>query len=202
MTRKKDQIIRILQASGVVLIATDTVYGLAALPADRKAVAKIYRLKERPVHLHLPVMVASASDLERLGADLNVHVRKLLRSRFVPGAITFVLGFKDETLKPAWLQGRDEIAVRIPDNALLLSVLQETGPLLVTSANRHGQARTPDRVADILKELNGAPDWIVEDGKGREIPSTILNCRHDPPVRERAGIVSLDAIDKILHEDE
>ncbi|MDR0395312.1 MAG: threonylcarbamoyl-AMP synthase [Tannerella sp.] len=202
MTNKKEQIIRILQEGGVVLIATDTVYGLAALPTDKDAVAKIYRLKERPENMFLPIMVAEMSDLEHLGLDINACAEKLFRSAFVPGAITFVLGFKDESLKPGWLQGRDEVAVRIPDNALLLSVLKETGPLLVTSANRHGVSHTPNHVEEILKELNGSPDRIVEDGMGKEIPSTIINCRFDPPVIERAGVISSDMIHKIFNEDE
>jgi L-threonylcarbamoyladenylate synthase len=201
MANKKEQIIRILQESGVVLMATDTVYGLAALPTDKEAVAKIYRLKERPENMFLPIMVAGMNDLERLGLDINDHAEKLFRSALVPGAVTFVLGFKDESLKPEWLRGRDEIAARIPDNALLLSVLKETGPLLVTSANRHGRPHTPGDVDDILKELSGSPDLIIEDGKGKEIPSTIINCRYNPPVIERTGIISLDVINKILNDE-
>ncbi|MDR0742997.1 MAG: threonylcarbamoyl-AMP synthase [Tannerella sp.] len=201
MISKKEQIIRILQESGVVLMATDTVYGLAALPTDKEAVSKIYRLKERPENMFLPVMVAEMNNLENLGLDINGPAEKLFRSALVPGAVTFVLGFKDESLKPEWLQGRDEIAARIPDNALLLSVLKETGPLLVTSANRHGRSHTPGNMEEILKELNGSPDLIIEDGKGKEIPSTIINCRYDPPLIERTGIISLDMIRKILNDE-
>lgn len=192
-----NQIIQTLQTGGTVLIATDTVYGLAALPAREKAVAKIYELKERPREMFLPVMVAGMEDLEKLGLDVNENARKLFASYLVPGAITFVLGFKGESLKPDWLKNRDEIACRIPDNALLLSVLRDTGPLLVTSANRHGR-KTPDRVNDIVAELNGTPDLIVEDGEGKEVPSTIVNCRCNPPVIERSGLISETVIRKIL----
>lgn len=193
-----NQIVQTLQTGGTVLIATDTVYGLAALPANEKAVAKIYELKGRPREMFLPVMVAGVEDLEKLGLDVNENARKLFASDLVPGAVTFVLGFKDESLKPDWLKNREEIACRIPDNALLLSVLRETGPLLVTSANRHGRAQTPDRVNDILAELNGTPDLIVEDGEGKEVPSTIVNCRCSPPAIERYGLISETVIRKIL----
>jgi L-threonylcarbamoyladenylate synthase len=196
-----NQIIQTLQTGGTVLIATDTVYGLAALPSNEKAVAKIYDLKERPRKMFLPIMVADMEDLEKLGLDVNENARKLFESDLVPGAITFVLGFKDESLKPDWLKNREEIACRIPNNALLLSVLRETGPLLVTSANRHGHAQTPNKVKDILAELNGTPDLIVEDGEGKEVPSTIINCRCNPPVIERYGLIPETTIHKILDNE-
>ena len=196
-----NQIIQTLQTGGALLIATDTVYGLAALPTDTKALEKIYSLKQRPREMFLPIMVAGVEDLEKLGLDINENPRKLFASDLVPGAITFVLGFKDESLKPDWLKNRDEIATRIPDNALLLSVLRETGPLLVTSANRHGHAQTPNNVKDILAELNGTPDLIVEDGEGKEVPSTIINCRFNPPKIERYGLISEETIHNILENE-
>jgi len=198
MLDKTNETVRVLQNGGAVLIATDTVYGLAALPTDENAVAKIYSLKNRPKDMFLPIMVADVYDLELLGLDINSNARKLFESDLVPGAITFVLGFKDDSLKPYWLKSREEIATRIPDNALLLSVLKETGPLLVTSANKHGQPVTQSKVKDILEELNGVPDLIIEDGEGKEVPSTIINCRHNPPVIERTGTIPLHIINNIL----
>ena len=198
---KKNEIVQTLQSGGAVLIATDTVYGLAALATNENAVAKIYELKQRPREMFLPIMVANITDLEKIGLDINESARKLFASNLVPGAITFVLGFKDEALKPDWLKMRDEIAIRIPDNALLLSVLRETGPLLVTSANKHGHAQTPANVKDILAELNGTPDLIVEDGEGKEVPSTIINCRLNPPKIERSGLIPIEVINKILENE-
>ena len=197
-SQKVDQIFYVLRNGGVVLIATDTVYGLAALPTNAEAVEKIYALKKRPRNMFLPVMVANMHDLELLGLDINTNARKFFKSDLVPGAITFVLGFKDDTLKPDWLATREEIATRIPDNTLLLSLLKETGPLLVTSANINGQSVTQAKVQDILAELNGVPDLIIEDGEGKEVPSTIINFRFDPPVIERYGLIPVHVIDNIL----
>jgi L-threonylcarbamoyladenylate synthase len=198
MTDKINHAVQVLQQGGTVLLPTDTVYGLAALPADDAAVARIYTLKARPRDMFLPVMVAGTDDLEALGLDINANAGKLFDSALVPGAVTFVLGFRDGARKPRWLKSREEIAVRIPDSALLLSILRKTGPLLVTSANRHGRPDTPAKVKDILPELNGAPDLTVEDGEGRETPSTIINCRHNPPVIERYGAISAETIRQIL----
>lgn len=195
----KENILKILRNGGVILIATDTVYGLAALPTHTTAVAKIYALKERPADMFLPIMAANINDLELLGLDFNDRARKLFGSHLVPGGITFVLGFGNQSPKPYWLAMRDEVAVRIPNNARLLAIMQETGPLLVTSANRHGRPNLPD-VKSILAELNGTPDLVVEDGEGTETPSTIINCRYNPPVIERYGMISAQTIQDILEQ--
>ena len=201
MIDKTIEIVQTLRNGGVVLIATDTVYGLAALPTNEKAVEKIYALKCRPRKMFLPIMTANTHDLELLGLDINRYARKLFESYLVPGAVSFVLGFKDESLKPSWLATREEIATRIPDNTLLLAVLRETGPLLVTSANRHGSSVTQAKVNDILAELNGAPDLIIEDGEGKEVPSTIVNFRFDPPAIERYGIIPTNIINAVLSNE-
>ena len=201
MNNKVNQIVEVLRSGGVILIATDTVYGLAALPTNKMAVDKIYDLKKRPASMFLPIMVADIDDLENLGLDINDNALKLFNSNLVPGAITFVLGFKNEEIKPEWLKEREEIAIRIPDYDLLLSVLKESGPLLVTSANRHGTPNTPNKVEDILNELNGCPDLIIEDGEGKEAPSTIINCRQNPPVIERYGTISEETINNILNNE-
>ena len=198
MEDKREIIVQTLQRGGVVLMATDTVYGLAAMPTYTQAVEKIYLLKGRPRDMFLPIMVADVRDLERLGLDINERARKIFESELVPGAVTFVLGFKEGSVKPDWLQTREEIATRIPNHALLLRVLKETGPLLVTSANKHGQPVTQARVKDILAELHGAPDLVVEEGAGKEIPSTIINCRCNPPVVERNGLIPIEVINHIL----
>ncbi|WP_373837809.1 L-threonylcarbamoyladenylate synthase [Bacteroides heparinolyticus] len=192
------KVVDVLHAGGVVLLSTDTVYGLAALPTERKAVDKIYTLKGRPTSMNLPIMVAEVRDLIALGLDIDTNATKLFGSTLVPGAITFILGFKTIGIRPSWLERREEVAVRIPNNSLLLSVLKRTGPLLVTSANKHGSFHSPNKVSEILKELNGKPDLIIEDEEGKEIPSTIINCRHTPPLIERSGLIPIETINEIL----
>jgi L-threonylcarbamoyladenylate synthase len=197
--KETNQVISALRRGGVVLLPTDTVYGLAALPDNPEAINKIFTLKERPRDAALPIMVATADDLETLGLEITPAARRLLASRFVPGALTLVLGF-GKSDRPMWLSGREEVGVRIPNDPLLLGILQQTGPLLVTSANRHGR-KTPDNVPAILQELVGAPDLVLERGRGEEIPSTVVNCRRKPPLIERLGAVDPSEIEKLIHDD-
>ncbi len=182
-----DEIVNCLQHGGIVLMPTDTVYGLAVLPVFDHAVDRLYALKRRPRTTQLPIMVASEDDLVLMGLDLNPTCIRFLRSGLMPGALTLALGFKDRPV-PEWLAGREEVAIRIPDDEQLLEVLRATGPLYVTSANTHGVS-TPESLADILLQLNGAPDLAIDGGDRATVPSTLVNCRCRPPVIEREGMI-------------
>lgn len=186
-----------LNNGGVVLLPTDTVYGLAASPKFDKAVEKIYQLKGRPRHMNLPIMIAAKEDLVALNVDLNDHARKLFDSEFIPGALSLVLGFHTAARQP-WLSGREEILVRIPNDEDLLHVLRKTGPLLVTSANAHG--KNPDRDLDeVIPELNGEPDLVIRKGKLKPLASTMVNCLSNPPVVLREGLIPSELILKYLN---
>ena len=182
-----NEIVECLGNGGVVLIPTDTVYGLAVSPEFDESIDRLFALKRRPRNVNLPIMVASDAELEALGFEVSESARRLLRSPLIPGSLTLALGFSSD-YRPAWLAGRDEAAVRIPNDERLLSVLRKTGPLLVTSANAHS-AETPDNVADILAQLDGAPDLSIDGGTLRTTASTLVNCRIDPPAIERIGVV-------------
>lgn len=186
-----------LMEGGVAVVPTDTVYGLAVLPSQAPSVQRLFAIKARPANVNLPVMVASVEQLQLLGAELSNNAQKLLTSCFIPGALSLVLGVKPGAT-PDWLNGRDEIAVRIPDDPFLLEVIGQTGPILATSANRHGNP-TPDNVADVLAQLELSPDLAINGGKVATIPSTLVNCRVDPPIIERSGVVSAEEVGGVIH---
>ena len=101
---------------------TDTVYGLAARPVDADAVRAVYRLKGRPEGMHLPVLAASVDQVRALGVAFTPAAEALAR-RWWPGPLTLAFGFDPGLERPAWLDGRDEVAVRIPDHDFLRAVL-------------------------------------------------------------------------------
>lgn len=198
MTRREDAegIAACLKGGGIVLLPTDTVFGLAVDPSQPAAVERLFHLKQRPVERRLPVMVAEVGQLGALGVEISEAAAKLLQSRYVPGPLTIAMGFKAGH-RPDWLRSRDELAVRIPDDAALLAVLRITGPLYVTSANAHG-APSPDDISAILQQLNGEPDLVVEGCAGGGRPSTLVNCSLTPPVIERVGAVPEHEIRELL----
>lgn len=194
-----NEIIAVLNNDGVLLVPTDTVYGLAVKPESEIGIEKLFQLKCRPKSVNLPIMVHSPQAIEELGVELSDDAKKLLNSDLVPGALTLALGFKNQPTKE-WLKGRDEIAVRIPDDKNLLNLLEKIGPLLVTSANKHGN-KTPNNVEDILNDLNGKPDYVINDGVRNETPSSLVNCRLNPPVIEREGVIPSAVIQQILNHE-
>lgn len=188
-------IVNALENGGTVLVPTDTVYGLLALPSNPASVAKIYEVKQRPLHMRLPIALPIEYDLSKLGIIDNDAINAYLASPYMPGAIS-VIAKIDNCNAPQWLADREEIAFRIPDNDLLLKLLAKTGPLLMTSANIHGKP-TEKTMEKVLEQLELTPDLCIDGGERQETPSTIVNCTNSPPTIQREGVVSKQVISKI-----
>jgi L-threonylcarbamoyladenylate synthase len=187
-----------LQGGGVAVVPTDTVYGLAARPVDADAVQAVYRMKGRPEGMHLPVLAASVAHVRELGVAFTPGAEVLAR-RWWPGPLTLVFGFGPALDRPGWLDGRAEVAVRIPDHHFLRALLEETGVLVVTSANPHG-APTPRTAHDVAACLGSTVDLMVEGGELHDVPSTLVNVSGPEPSVEREGALSLAAIADALQE--
>jgi L-threonylcarbamoyladenylate synthase len=185
-----------LHEGGVVVVPTDTVYGLAAVPHDPDAVGRIFLAKARPADTHLPVLAASLDQVAGLGVEFSEAARALA-ARWWPGPLTLAFGFSDTRARPAWLEGRTEVAVRIPAHRFLLDVMAETGVLLVTSANAHGQATAPS-AAEAAEALAPHVALIVDGGVLASTPSTLINVAVDPPVVERQGAIESNAVADVL----
>jgi L-threonylcarbamoyladenylate synthase len=180
----------VITDGGVVVVPTDTVYGLAARPVDADAVQAVFRAKGRPEGMHLPVLAATVDQVLGLGVAFG-RSAELLAKWWWPGPLTLAFAFDDDLSRPRpeWLSGRREVAVRIPDHAFLRAVLRETGVLVVTSANPHG-APTPRTAHDVAASLGPSVDLIVDGGQLKEVPSTLVNVALDEPVVEREGAIS------------
>jgi L-threonylcarbamoyladenylate synthase len=185
----------VLRAGGIVVVPTDTVYGLAARPEDLDAVQAVYRVKDRPQGMPLPVLAASLDQVRALGVEVT-EAASALAERWWPGPLTLAFGFGPGE-RPAWLEGRDEVAVRIPDHDFVRSLLGSTGVLLVTSANPHG-APTPRAAGDVAASLGHAVDLIVDDGELTEVPSTLVNVRAGEATVEREGAIARTEIEAVL----
>jgi L-threonylcarbamoyladenylate synthase len=185
-----------LRAGDVIVVPTDTVYGVAALPTIADAVRDIYAAKQRPTTQHLPVMAATVDQVRDLGLELT-ESGQALAVRWWPGPLTLVLGFSATAPRPQWLSGRDEVAVRIPDHAFLRDLIVRTGPLLVTSANQHG-ATTPPTAEDAGRELGGYPTLLVDGGTLSDTPSTLVNLHCESASIEREGVIGRTDIESVL----
>jgi len=155
--------------SGAALLPTETFYGLAADPADARAVNSVFRLKDRPPGKALPVLAADWGQVEGLVEIPSAYRVRL--SRTWPGPLTVILPARRPL--PAGTAGT--LAVRIPGHELLRALLYLTGPLTATSANRHGEPPATT-LENSLLGLQGEPDLALDGGvTPGGVPSTLVD---------------------------
>lgn len=170
----KDFAVRWLGDGGVVALPTDTVYGVAAAISHPSAVATLIALKHRPENVPLPVLVDSVDQIVHLGVEWPERARKLAEV-FWPGALTIVVSVPRELADRVGSHD-DTAGFRLPDDPLLRSVLARSGPLAVSSANRHGEP--PCQSADDVLRAFGASDeleGVVDGGERSGTVSTVVD---------------------------
>ena len=123
----------LLKEGRVIAVATDTVFGLAALPSIPSALLEIFSMKKRPTTQTLPLLGHSLGSFDSFVSENPSE----LAAAFWPGALTIVLPAKEE-IHPLLVENKS-VAIRVPNHPLLLEVLKITGPLAVTSANISGE---------------------------------------------------------------
>lgn len=184
-----------LRAGGVVLLPTDTVYGLACLPSRPEAVARVYAMKDRPHDVRLPIIVADAPHAERELPLRWTSAARALADAFWPGALTIVFGIEPSPID--WLAGRDEAGLRAPAHPFVQDLARSVGPFLMTSANRHGGPTSPT-VEQILADLVTPPALVVDSGQLEVVSSTLVNTNLPEPAIEREGAIPAGSIATVL----
>ncbi len=189
-----DRVVAALRDGQVVLLPTDTVYGLAAMAADSAALAALFALKQRPVDASVAVLVADTAQAERyvdLGAAGNA-----LAERFWPGALTIVANRFDDGALAA---GTDStIGVRCPDDAFVRSVAELVGPVAASSANLHGEP-TPESCSDAARIFDTV-ETVVDGGRRLGSASTVVSIVDGTVEMLRRGPVSMANITAALGE--
>lgn len=185
-----------LEKDGIVVIPTETVYGLAGNAFSEKAVEKIYSLKNRPSHNPLIVHIASVDDLENVVKEIPENAFKLAKA-FWPGPLTLVLK-KKEVIPDIVTSGLDTVAIRVPDHWLTLKLLKKLPfPLAAPSANPFG-AISPTHPDHVLEYFQ---DQLILDGGEceRGLESTIVGFDGSgDPIIYRHGSVSEEEIEAVV----
>lgn len=180
----------------LVVLPTDTVYGLGADAFDPAAVQRLLAAKGRGREMPPPVLIGAASTMDALAVEIPAWVRALT-DEFWPGALTVVLR-QQPSLQWDIGDTRGTVAVRMPDDAVALALLERTGPMAVSSANLTGQPAAAD--ADAAEEMLGSEITVLLDGgaSSGSAASTIVDAT-DPehPRILRPGALSLDALNAV-----
>jgi L-threonylcarbamoyladenylate synthase len=185
-----------VQRGGLVLLPTDTVYGVAADAFDHEAVADLLEAKGRGREMPPPVLVSSATTLDALAVRIPAYARTLVEE-FWPGPLTLVC-HAQRSLQWDLGDTRGTVAVRMPDHEVTLEILERTGPLAVSSANTSGDPAATD--ADAAGEMLGEFCEVLVDAGPSPTgeASTIIDVTGDHGRVLRAGALSLAALNAVL----
>jgi tRNA threonylcarbamoyl adenosine modification protein (Sua5/YciO/YrdC/YwlC family) len=187
-----DAAVTAARAGELIVLPTDTVYGIGADAFTPAAVTTMLAAKGRGRNMPPPVLVGTARAAAALAEDLGAFGQDLI-DEFWPGALTLVFRASPTLL---WDLGdtKGTVALRMPLHSVALEVLKQTGPLAVSSANRHGH---PSAItADEAQEQLGESVSVYLDGGpcAENIPSTILDLTGTIPKVLRAGAISVDRL--------
>ena len=179
-----------LRSGGVVLLPTDTVYGIAVLASMPGATERLFALKDRSVGQPVAVLVADRAQALGLAEGPDEAALRLM-DRLWPGPLTLVL--RRSVAASALSLGGDPstVGIRCPDHDLVRALAGEVGPLATTSANRHGRP-TPLTAAEAAASLVGPVDLVVDGGQLGSVASTVVDLTGPEPEVLREGAVTVE----------
>ncbi len=191
-----DEAVNVVTRGALVVLPTDTVYGIGADAFAPNAVAALLAAKGRGRQMPPPVLVPAAGTVEGLCTDVPDEARALMQ-RFWPGALTVICHAQPSL---AWDLGdtAGTVAVRMPDHPAALALLARTGPMAVSSANRTGSpaAMSAQEAAD---QLGDAVALYLDGGPAPGgVASTIVDATSDGLRVVRTGAVDLAALRAVV----
>lgn len=180
----------------LVVLPTDTVYGVGADAFEAAAVRRLLAAKGRGREMPPPVLISAAITADALARSLPDSARALME-RFWPGPLTLVA-----TQQPSlsWDLGetRGTVAIRMPDHPVALALLERTGPMAVTSANLTGRPAATD-VSEAERMLGESVEAYLDGGPSTGgQASTILDVTGETPRVLRRGALTVDELDEAL----
>ncbi|MBT2732497.1 L-threonylcarbamoyladenylate synthase [Carnobacterium sp. ISL-102] len=188
-----------LQQGELISFPTETVYGLGADATNEAAVKKVYAAKGRPSDNPLIVHISAIEEVGQYVKQMPEIADKLMET-FWPGPLTLIFKVKEQAFAPTVTAGLDSVAMRMPDNALTLQLIRESGkPLVGPSANTSGKP-SPTTAEHVFHDLKGKIAGVLDDGEtGVGLESTVLDIT-DPekPTILRPGATTKEALEQVI----
>lgn len=199
--KAEEEVIAFLQQNKLVIGTTDTVLGLFAL-ANKEGFELLNKVKERENKPYLLIAPSTGSIDALVNRKKSFHIEKIMKA-FWPGPLTII--FKaQEGVADYFVSEQKTIAIRIPDHKGIHSLLQKTGPLFSTSANKAGQP-LPELMSELSPEIAQYGDYFIDDKvpQKNETPSTLIDCSEltkDNPVVKviREGKITVQELQDVL----
>ncbi|TCD54035.1 threonylcarbamoyl-AMP synthase [Alloscardovia theropitheci] len=211
--------VSLIQAGEVVVIPTDTVYGVVADPTNAQAVEKIFSVKHRPHEKTMQILAARMEDTKKFGVQVPAKLVPV-EKEFMPGAVSIIVDIKTapaESFQDAQQEygtsrspvlatvrqekdGRVTQGIRLPSSDIALKILEQTGPLAASSANLSGMD-SPATVQDAYKQLGDSVSLYLDGGSTPgPVASTVVAWDNETEqlLILREGVVSSDRIRAVL----
>ena len=189
-----EEVAKLVNDSRVVAFPTETVFGLGVKFGSYEALNSLYELKQRDKGKAISMMISDPNEIEKY-AYVSDDAKKLINA-FMPGMITIILK-KRPHINDYFTASLDTIGIRIPDDKFVLSLLEMTGPMLVTSANLSGEDSLVDDQA-VLNVFDGKIPIIVKGESISKKASTIVDLSKDKVEILRLGDISKEQIEEVI----
>lgn len=173
-----NKLVSILKDGGIAVIKTDTLYGVVGLANNQHVVDRIYKIKNRDPLKPVVVLLSDASDLGKFGIHMDADL-KTITDMYWPGKVSIVLETSDKIELHHIHKGTGGVAFRVPDDAMLRELLQQTGPLIAPSANPEGKAPAKD-IATAMEYFGDQVNFYKDDGECINTkPSKLIKVNRD-----------------------
>lgn len=182
--RHLGRIAELLQRDGVIAYPTDTLYGLGCLASRKKAVDRVQQLKGRDPKKPRSILCSGLEMLCRFTRHLDTPTFRILK-QLLPGPYTVLLPASREV--PRYLQNKQMVGLRIPDQAFCLALVELLGEPVITTSVALPDQTVLNTAWEIEEELGHALDLVVDCGQPLGIHSTIVDLSGQEPVLVREG---------------
>jgi tRNA threonylcarbamoyl adenosine modification protein (Sua5/YciO/YrdC/YwlC family) len=180
------QAAQIIQSGGIVAAPTDSAYALVCRLDDKSAVEKLRRIRGVDEKHHLTLLVRDLSEIATYARVDNTQYRLL--KAVTPGPYTLILDATHEVPRRLSHPSRKTIGIRVPENAILLALLEELGePLIGSTLQLPGDDHMLSDPEEVRGRLGKQLDLVIDGGAGTLEPTTVIDLTGDEPVLLRAG---------------
>lgn len=189
-----DKIVKEIKQGNLVIIPTDTVYGISADMTNERAIKKVYEAKNRDKSKPLILLVSNIDMLKKYTEKLNPLEEEIIK-KYLPGKLTILL-HKNNKVSDEITAGSNLVGIRIPDNKNLIQIIDKIGnPIISTSANMSGKATITDP-KEIEKDLLKHISYIENAGTINTEPSSIIKIEN-----EKIVIIRKESIARQIMKD-
>lgn len=194
---KRNQAISALKKGQLVILPTETVYGIFADATNEQAVEKLYAVKGRPTEKALNLNVASYEDILHFSKNQPEYLEKLVK-KFLPGPLTIILEANENV--PDWVHvGKSTVGFRMPSVAITQEIIQSVGVLVGPSANLTGE-KSPLLFENLSSEILDSAELAIKDESIHGLDTTILDLTQKEPKILRQGAITVKELMKNLPE--